>query len=75
MAPPALVSKADLVRARDDAAFRHHLIQGHLDLLITALNKARGAERPNGEQIREGAALAVRLADILHRIAESEKGA
>jgi hypothetical protein len=73
MAPPALVSEADLVRARGDEAFRHHLIQGHLDLLITALNRARGADRPNGEQIREGAALAVRLADILHKIAEADK--
>lgn len=72
MGRPALVSEEDLLRARSDPAFRHRMVQDHLELLLDTLKKLRNT-RPSagGEQIREGAEMAVRLADILHKIAES----
>jgi hypothetical protein len=66
-----LVSEADLVRARADPAFRHQLVAENLELLLSQLNKLRalGADRTREKQIREGVDLAVKLADLLHRIA------
>jgi hypothetical protein len=74
MANPALVSEADLLRARSDAAYRHQLVQDHLELLLASLNKLRSNKataRSRGAQIREGVEMAVRLADILHRLSEA----
>jgi hypothetical protein len=67
----ALVTDADLARAREDAAFRHQLVAENLELLLQELNKlrARGADRTRAKQIREGVDLAVKLADLLQRIA------
>jgi hypothetical protein len=66
------VTDADLERARKDPAFRQQLIARSLDHLIVALNRLRSAsskiDATRAQQIREGAQLAVKLADILHRL-------
>ena len=66
------VTDADLERARKDPAFRQQLVARSLDQLIVALNRLRSAsskiDAARAQQIREGAQLAVKLADILHRI-------
>jgi hypothetical protein len=67
----ALVTDADLARARLDPAFHHQLLAENLDLLLRELNKLRtlGVNDIRARQIREGVDLAVRLADLLQRIA------
>jgi hypothetical protein len=67
----ALVTDADLARARQDPAFRHQLVADNLELLLGELNKLRAlkADGVRAKQIREGVDLAVKLADILQRIA------
>ncbi|HTQ83976.1 MAG TPA: hypothetical protein VMI47_11985 [Pseudolabrys sp.] len=63
-----LVSDEDLARARTDAAFRQRLMAESLDRLLALLNSMRreSVENPNrARQIREGVALAVKLADRL----------
>lgn len=69
---PAEITDDDLARARQDPSFRHQLVHDHLERLLSALNQLRSAaDNPaGGEQIREGVAMAVRLADILHRIGD-----
>jgi hypothetical protein len=70
------VSDADLARARQDPAFRHQLAADHLDLLLSELKKLRSG-RPDAtraRQIREGAELAVRLAELLQRIVVQGSG-
>ena len=69
----ALASEEDLLRARGDRAFRHQLVHDHLELLLASLNALRSKPNPRADQIREGVEMAVRLADILHRIAESDR--
>ena len=70
----ALASEEDLLRARGDRAFRHQLVHDHLELLLASLNKLRSNKaNARADQIREGVEMAVRLADILHRIAESDR--
>jgi hypothetical protein len=67
------VTDAELVRARQDAAFRQKLLAQNLDRLLAALNKLRRANTADGAntaQIREGVELAVKLADILHKLAD-----
>ena len=68
------VTEADLVRARTDPAFRHHLMAQSLEALIAALHRARrGQFRPETvRQIREGTDLAVELADRLQHIKDSQ---
>ncbi|HZP78085.1 MAG TPA: hypothetical protein VFB45_18215 [Pseudolabrys sp.] len=64
-----VVSEDDLARARQDPAFRHKLMADNLDRLLDALERMRKSNpNPNPEsarQIREGVALAVKLADRL----------
>lgn len=63
-----LVTEDDLARARSDPEFRQQLLAQNLDRLLEALNRMRrqGLPTPEGaQQIREGAALAVQLADRL----------
>ena len=71
------VTDADLVRARQDPAFRHQLVADHLDLLLHELNKLRNsaADATHARQIREGVDLAVRLANLLQKIAVESPGA
>ncbi len=66
-----LVTDADLARAREDPAFRHRLVADSLDLLLTELKRLRaaGADAKRTRQIREGVDLAVKLAELLQRIA------
>ena len=63
-----LVSEEDLARARTDTAFRQRLMAESLDRLLGLLNHMRRASDETPErarQIREGVALAVKLADRL----------
>ena len=62
-----LVSDEDLARARQDPAFRQEFLARQLDRLLEGLKRAR-RQTPDAEtagQIREGAELAVKLADRL----------
>jgi hypothetical protein len=70
MSETALVTDADLARARQDASFRHQLVASNLDLLLGKLNKLRGedADATRARQIREGVELAVKLADLLQKV-------
>jgi hypothetical protein len=67
----ALVTDADLARARHDAVFRHRLLAENLEFLLAKLNRLRrlDANATHARQIREGVELAVQLADLLQRIA------
>ena len=69
-----LVTDKELERARNEPAFRQQLIAQNLDYLLAALNKLRRANSssdPAGAiQIREAVQLAVKLADILHKLAD-----
>ena len=65
-----LVSEDDLARARRDPAFRQQMLADNLEILLQALNKMRRDKSDSPEavaQIREGADLAVQLADRLQR--------
>ena len=67
------VTDSDLTRARNDPAFRQQLVGHYLDLLLTQLNKLRslGATPDRARQIREGVDLAVKLAGLLQRLANT----
>jgi hypothetical protein len=73
----ALVTDAELARARQDPAFRHQLVANSLELLLRELNRLRsaGSDATRARQIREGVDLAVRLADLLQRIVGQGPGA
>jgi hypothetical protein len=63
-----LVSEDELARARNDPAFRQQFLAENLDRLLNALKKMRRAGEQNTDtdrQLREGAELAVKLADCL----------
>jgi hypothetical protein len=64
-----LVSDDDLARARSDPDFRHQLMADNLERLLKALNEMRRVKSASPDavrQMREGADLAVKLADRLH---------
>ena len=65
-----LVSDAELARARADATFRQKLLVENLDQLLVELNRLRAdvgnINAMRARQMREGAKLAVKLADLLH---------
>jgi hypothetical protein len=72
MNPFSPITEAELSRARLDPAFRQRLLQQSLDALLGRLQKARRAARlagANDRQIREGVALAVRLAELIQAAA------
>ena len=71
MREATLVSDDDLLRARLDPAFRHKIVAESLDLLLSELNKLRSAsaDPKTARQIREGVDLAVKLAELLQRVA------
>ena len=63
-----LVTEDELVRARSDPAFRQQFLAQNLDRLLDALERMRRVSAQNEEaarQLREGADLAVQLADRL----------
>ena len=66
------VTDADLARARHDPAFRHQLLSQNLDALLSGLGKLRSSapsvrESGNPDKLREGVALAVRLAELIQK--------
>ena len=65
------ITDAELARARREPAFRHQLAADHLDLLLSELSRLRSAapDAVRTRQIREGADLAVRLANLLQQVA------
>ena len=69
MAAFALVTDADLARARTDAAFRQELLQQNLEALLARVQKLRNTAPPaqssGARQMREAIELAVRLAEII----------
>ena len=66
----AMVTDADLARARVDPEFRHRLVADNLELLLNELNRLRSrkTDSKRSKQIREGVDLAVKLAELLQRI-------
>ena len=72
----ALVTDGDLARARVDPGFRHRLVVDNLELLLSELNRLRSrkAGAIGDKHLREGVDLAVRLADLLHRIERPAAG-
>jgi hypothetical protein len=67
----SLVTDADLAHARQDADFRQRLLTDNLERLLAELHKLQRATKDQAhcDQMREGAELAVKLADLLRRIA------
>ena len=68
------ISDATLARARRDLAFKQQLLTANLDRLLSALYRRQhdGAkvDPALSRQLREGAQLAARLADIIRAIDE-----
>ena len=68
-----MITDSDLARARQDADFRQRLLTDSLELLLGELGKlqraAHAQDSPRADQGREGVELAVKLADLLRRIA------
>jgi hypothetical protein len=73
------VTDAALARARRDPAFKQQLLTTSLERLLAELYKRqdkRGASDPAlARQLREGAQLAARLADIIRQIDEQRAAA
>jgi hypothetical protein len=69
-----LVTEADLVRAREDSAFRRKLLTANLERLLSELNKLRRSihDVTRAGQIQEGVELAVKLAELLRSITPDE---
>jgi hypothetical protein len=65
-----LVTDADLLRARTDPQFRQEMLAESLETLLAALKRAqRGDLGPDTARLmKEGATLAVQLADRLQRL-------
>jgi hypothetical protein len=73
MNPFSQITEAELSRARNDPAFRQRLLQQSLDALLGKLQKERQAFRlatASDGQMREGVALAVRLAELIQAAAD-----
>jgi hypothetical protein len=73
MNPFSQITEAELSRARNDPAFRQRLLQQSLDALLGKLQKERQAFRlatASDRQMREGVALAVRLAELIQAAAD-----
>jgi hypothetical protein len=66
-----LVTDSDLARARRDTGFRQQLLTESLERLLGELSKLQraGLSTAQADQVREGVELAVKLADLLRRIA------
>jgi hypothetical protein len=66
-----LITDSDLARARQDKAFRQQLLIESLELLLAELSKLQRAAKntARADQVREGVELAVKLADLLRRVA------
>jgi hypothetical protein len=66
-----LVTDDDLSRARQDPAFRYQLVVDNLRLLLDEIHHMRAARNDAVDcaEIREGVKLAVKLSELLQRIA------
>ena len=62
-------TEAELARARQDPAYRRQLLSANLEQLVAELNRRKRSETApaRGPQLREGAELAVKLADLIAR--------
>ena len=72
-----IASEHDLEHARADPAFRQQLMAEKLDMLLSELNRLRtkAANKPETDRhIREGANLAVKLAERLQSPGTKRKG-
>ncbi len=72
-----LVSEDDIARARSDPAFRQQFLAQNLDRLLEALELMRRADRQDDDTarlIKEGADLAVKLADRLQGSSPGPRG-
>ncbi len=72
-----IASEDDLEHARADPAFRQQLMAENLDMLLSELNRLRtkAANKPETDRhIREGANLAVKLAERLQSPGTKRKG-
>jgi len=71
-----IVTDEDLERARRDGPFRQQMIVNNLDRLLFELNRLRNAsskvDKASARQMREGAQLAAKLADLLHEAARNK---
>jgi hypothetical protein len=65
------ITDSDLARAREDANFRKRLLTENLECLLGKLSKLQRDPKntQRADQVREGVELAVKLADLLRRIA------
>lgn len=69
------VTEDDLARARRDPEFRQQFLARNLDRLLAALNRLRREGPPTAQgaqQLRDGADLAVKLADRLQNDANPQ---
>jgi hypothetical protein len=66
-----LITDLDLARARQDTAFRQQLLTERLELLLGELRKLQRDPHnaARADQVREGVELALKLAELLRRIA------
>ena len=66
------ISDADIARSREDPRFRQVLLARSLEELLGSLYRAQHAavSAPGDERLREGALMAVRLADLIRAIDE-----
>ena len=74
----ALVTEDDIARARSDPAFRQQFLAQNLDRLLDALEMMRRASNQDADTarlIKDGADLAVKLADRLHGSGRERQGA
>jgi hypothetical protein len=71
MGESVLVTDSDLARARHDTGFRQRLLTESLERLLAELGKLQRAAQNAGsaDQIREGVELALKLTDLLRRMA------
>jgi hypothetical protein len=71
MGESRLVTDSDLARARHDTGFRQRLLTESLELLLGELSKLQRAAQnaAHAEHIREGVELALKLTDLLRRMA------
>ncbi len=71
MAEFEATTETALARARVDPAFRHGLLAGNLEALLASMNRLKRKSQltdPTAlRQLREGAELAVKLADLIAR--------
>jgi hypothetical protein len=74
-----VVTDEELATARRDPAFRIQLITSTLETLLVALARLRApknADDPvSDRQLREGAQLAVKLADLLQKLTDQSRAA